>query len=126
MNKVERNLCPIYEHKAFNFHQNNLVSFYYYYYYYYYYYHIIIIIIILLLFVGGETVNLVYWPLVGLLYQPLIVDKYGAVGKMRIGEANWSTLRKSAPLPLCLPQIPHDLTWAAEVGNRRPGTWTMA
>jgi hypothetical protein len=37
----------------------------------------------------------------------------------RIGRGNCSTRRKPAPVPLCLPQIPHDLTWdrthAAEV-----------
>jgi hypothetical protein len=36
---------------------------------------------------------------------------------------NRSTLRKPAPVPLCAPQIPHDLTWGrtrtAAVGNRR-------
>jgi hypothetical protein len=40
-----------------------------------------------------------------------IINKGGAVGGMRIQKGNWSTLRKSAPLPLCPPQIPHDLTW---------------
>jgi hypothetical protein len=31
---------------------------------------------------------------------------------MRIGRGNRSTRRKSAPMPLCPPQIPHDLTRA--------------
>jgi hypothetical protein len=62
---------------------------------------------------GGVTLS----PLgtsatVGLLYQPqMIDDDYGAVGGMRIGRRNRSTRRKPAPLPLCPPQIPHDLTW---------------
>jgi hypothetical protein len=48
---------------------------------------------------------------VGLLYQPrMIDDDYGAVGGMRIGRGNRSTQRKPAPVPLCPPQIPHDLT----------------
>jgi hypothetical protein len=43
---------------------------------------------------------------------------------------NRSTRRKSAPVPLYLPQIQHDLTWgrtrAAAVGNRRLIAWAMA
>jgi hypothetical protein len=39
---------------------------------------------------------------------------------MRIGRRNRSTRRKPAPVPLCPPQISHDLTWdrtrAAMVG----------
>jgi hypothetical protein len=38
-------------------------------------------------------------------------DDYGAVGGMRIGRGNRSTRRKPAPVPLCPPQMPHDLTW---------------
>jgi hypothetical protein len=42
---------------------------------------------------------------------------------MRIGKGNRSTWRKPTPVPLCPPQIPHDLTWAgiraALVGGRR-------
>jgi hypothetical protein len=54
----------------------------------------------------------------GLLYQSWMVmddDECGEVGGM-IG--NQSTRRKPTPVPLCPPQIPHDLTWAAAVGNR--------
>jgi hypothetical protein len=36
-------------------------------------------------------------------------DDYGAVGGMRLGRGNRSTRRKPAPVPLCPPQIPHDL-----------------
>jgi hypothetical protein len=35
----------------------------------------------------------------------------GAVGGMRIGRGNRITRRKPAPVSLCPPQIPHDLTW---------------
>jgi hypothetical protein len=49
---------------------------------------------------------------------------------MRIGRGNWSTRRKHAPVPLCPPQIPHDLTWArtrtAAVESRRLTVWAMA
>jgi hypothetical protein len=48
-----------------------------------------------------------------LLYQPqMIDDECGVVGGMRIGRGNRSTRRKLTPVPLCPPQIPHDLTWA--------------
>jgi hypothetical protein len=62
-------------------------------------------------FVGwGETVHLVRRPLFGLLYQPRTIDdECEAVGGMRIGKGNRSTRRKPAPVPLCPPQIPHDL-----------------
>jgi hypothetical protein len=67
-----------------------------------------------------------------LLYQPRMIDDddYGAVGGMRIGRGNRSTRRKPAPVPLCPPQIPHDLSWdrtrAAAVGSQRLTTWAMA
>jgi hypothetical protein len=54
----------------------------------------------------------------GLLYQPQMID-----GGMKIGRGNRSTRRKPAPVPLCPPQIPHDLSWArnraAAVGSQR-------
>jgi hypothetical protein len=40
----------------------------------------------------------------------VIDDERGAVGGMRVDRGNCST-RKSAPAPLCPPQIPHNLTW---------------
>jgi hypothetical protein len=53
-------------------------------------------------------------------------DECGVVGGMRIGRGNRSTRRKPAPVPLCSPQIPHDLTWArtraAAVGSLSYGT----
>jgi hypothetical protein len=51
----------------------------------------------------------------GLLYQPQMTDDdddCGTIGGIRIGRGNRSTRRKLAPMPLCPPQIPHDLTWA--------------
>jgi hypothetical protein len=65
-------------------------------------------------------------PLIGLLYQPRIIDDdddddaddYGAVSGMGIGRGNRSTQTKHAPVPLCPLQIPHNLTWA--------GTWAAA
>jgi hypothetical protein len=49
-------------------------------------------------------------------------DECGAVGGMRIGRETRSNWRTPAPVPLCPPQIPHDLTWdrtrAATVGSR--------
>jgi hypothetical protein len=49
-------------------------------------------------------------------------DEYGTVGGMIIGRGNGSTRKKPAPVLLCPPQIPHDLTWAraraAAVGTR--------
>jgi hypothetical protein len=54
---------------------------------------------------------LVRWPIFGLLYQPRMIDddddECGVVGGMRIGRGNRSTRRKSAPVTLCPPQIPH-------------------
>jgi hypothetical protein len=52
-----------------------------------------------------------------------MVNEYGAVGGVRIGRGNRSIWRKTAPVPICPPQIRHNLTWdqsqAAMVGNRR-------
>jgi hypothetical protein len=42
----------------------------------------------------------------------MIDDECGAVGGMRICRGNRSTQRKPAPVPLCPPQVSHNLTWA--------------
>jgi hypothetical protein len=82
--------------------------------------------------VGWDWVHLVRRPLIGLLYQHRMIDddECGAVGGMRIGRGNRSTRRKPAPVPLCPPQIPHDLTWARTRGSgvesRWPTAWAMA
>jgi hypothetical protein len=62
------------------------------------------------------------WPIVPA--SDGIADECGAVGRMRTGRANQSTRRKPAPVSLCPPQIPHDLTRAAAAESRqltRPG-----
>jgi hypothetical protein len=50
-------------------------------------------------------------------------DECELVGGMRIDGGNRSSRIKPVPVPLCPPQIPHDLTWArtraAAVGSRR-------
>jgi hypothetical protein len=61
----------------------------------------------------------------GLLYQPQMIGEgdCGASGGMKIGRGNRSTRRKSAPVPLCPPQIPldqtRDRTRAAAVGSQQ-------
>jgi hypothetical protein len=54
-------------------------------------------------------------------------DDCGEIGGMRIGRGNRSAWRKPAPVPLCPPQIPHDLIRAgiraAAVGSRRHANW---
>jgi hypothetical protein len=81
---------------------------------------------------GWDWVHLVLRPLFGLLHQPRMIDQddCGAIGGMRTDRGNWSTLRKPAPVPLCSPQIPHDMAWArtpaAAVGSRRLTAWAMA
>jgi hypothetical protein len=69
----------------------------------------------------------------GLLYQPQMVDNgdCGAIGGMKVGRGNWSTRRKPAPMPLCPPQIQHNLTRALTravmvVGGQRLTAWAMA
>jgi hypothetical protein len=63
-------------------------------------------------------VYLVCQPLFALLYHPQTKDddEYRAVDGM-IGKGIQSTQRRPAPVPLCPPQIPHDLTQAALVGR---------
>jgi hypothetical protein len=41
--------------------------------------------------------------------------EYGEFGAIKIGRGNRSTRRKPAPVPLCPPQIPYELT------GREPG-----
>jgi hypothetical protein len=45
-------------------------------------------------------------------------DECGAVDGTRIDRGNLSNRRKSAPVPLCPLQIPHDLTWVLTPGRR--------
>jgi hypothetical protein len=48
----------------------------------------------------------------------------GAIGGMKIGRGNRSTRRKTAPEPLCPPQIPLDQTPGSNPGRRggKPAT----
>jgi hypothetical protein len=68
----------------------------------------------------------------GLLYQPQMIDEddCGEISGIKIGRGNRNTRRKTAPAPLCSPQIPHDQTRAqtraAAVGSQRLTTWAMA
>jgi hypothetical protein len=65
------------------------------------------------------------WPIVPALDD----DECGAVGGM-VGKGNRSTRRKPAPVPLCPPQLAHDLSWArtciAAVGSQRLIAWAMS
>jgi hypothetical protein len=49
-------------------------------------------------------------------------DDYVAVGGMRIDRGNRNTRRKPAPVPLCPPQIPHDLGSNPGSRDRKPAT----
>jgi hypothetical protein len=64
-----------------------------------------------------------------LIAQPRMMDECGAAGGMRIGRKTGSTWRTPASLPLCLRQIPHDLTWkriaALAMGSRQVFSWAM-
>jgi hypothetical protein len=75
-------------------------------------------ILVLFLRARWDWFRLARRPLFGLLMDD---EKRGAVGGM-IGKRNRSTLRKPTTVPLCPPQIPHDLTLArtraALVGSR--------
>jgi hypothetical protein len=68
------------------------------------------------------------WP----LYQLQMVDDdvCGAIGGMKIGRGKLSTRRKPALMPLCPPEIPHELnrarTWTAAVGSRGITAWATA
>jgi hypothetical protein len=81
--------------------------------------------------VGWDWVHLVLRPLLGLLYQPQVInDDCGASGGMPIGRGNRSTRRTPAQEPVCPLQIPRNLprvrTWVAAVGSRRLTAWAMA
>jgi hypothetical protein len=67
-----------------------------------------------------------------LLYQPQMIDDgdCGAISGMKTGRGNRSTRRTPAPMPLCPPQISHDLfrarTLAAALWSQRLTAWAMA
>jgi hypothetical protein len=60
---------------------------------------------------GPLRMSVTNWPIV---LTPVDYED-GEFGEMMIGKGNRSTRRKPAPVPLCPPQIPHDLT------EREPG-----
>jgi hypothetical protein len=45
-------------------------------------------------------------------------DECGTVGGMRIGRGNQNTSKKPASVPLCPPQIPHDLSLAGRCSGK--------
>jgi hypothetical protein len=55
-------------------------------------------------------------------------DECGAVGGMRIGMEKRNTRRKPAPMHLCPPQTPHDLTLGSNPGSRsvKPATNSLS
>jgi hypothetical protein len=71
-------------------------------------------------------------PSVSRLYRVdgKMVKEHGVVRGMRTGRGNLSTRRKPAPVSLCPPKIPGDLTWdrsrAAEMISWRPTACAMA
>jgi hypothetical protein len=70
---------------------------------------------------GVEPSALLMRPLLACCTSPGWWMMMGAVGG-KFGRGNWGTWRKPAPMPLCPPQIPHDLTRAwtrvVAVGSR--------
>jgi hypothetical protein len=70
----------------------------------------------------GTAATTVLW------YQPQMIydGDHGAIGGMKIGRGIRSTWRKPSPMPVCPPQIPHDLTRATAVGRQRLTAWAMA
>jgi hypothetical protein len=77
---------------------------------------------------GVQLSTLLLRSFIGLFYSPWMVDcdDCGAISRMS-SRGNRSTRRKPAPVPLCPPQIPHDLTRvrtpATAVGNRLLTAW---
>jgi hypothetical protein len=64
-----------------------------------------------------------YWPIV---QAPDDDGDCGVNGGMKIGRGNRSTRRKPAPMPLCPPQIPHDLTRARTRAAAVRSQWLTA
>jgi hypothetical protein len=51
------------------------------------------------------------WVLTLYSVDDRMINVYGAAGGTVTDGINWSTRRKSVPMPLCPPQIPHDQNW---------------
>jgi hypothetical protein len=79
--------------------------------------------------VGWDWVHLVRQPLIGLLYQPGMIDEYEAFLVEWELTKETEIFKKTYSMPLCPPQISHgptcDRTQAAAVGSRQLTTWTM-
>jgi hypothetical protein len=80
------------------------------------------------IFSVGATVEpspILLRPFIGLLYQPWVIcdDDCGAVDGMNDWQGKWNR-RKPAPVPLCPPQTPHDLTRGSNPDRRsgKPAT----
>jgi hypothetical protein len=80
------------------------------------------IIIIMIYYWWGGTKSLGTEAISGLLYKPQMIDEddCGAIGGMKIGRGNRSTRRKSAPAPLCPPQITHIICNTVKPALNRP------
>jgi hypothetical protein len=59
-----------------------------------------------------------------------MINEYGGVGGMGVARVNISYQRKTAPVPFCPPQIPHDLlldrTRVTAVGSQQLTVRAMA
>lgn len=57
-------------------------------------------------------------------------DECATVSGMVIDKGNWNTRRTPAPVPFCLPHIPHNLIWdwtqAARLESRQLTAWAVA
>jgi hypothetical protein len=58
----------------------------------------------------------------GLQSVDRMINDCGPVGGMKIGRGNRNTRTKPASIPLCPPQIPHDLNWD-RIRNAAVGHW---
>jgi hypothetical protein len=79
--------------------------------------------------VESNWVHSALQPQICLLCQPRVIMMMEKLVEMMIGRGNWSTRRKSAPVPLCPPQTPHTArtqTRAAAVGSQRLSAWATA
>jgi hypothetical protein len=52
-----------------------------------------------------------------------VINEYGTIGGRRIHRVNESIQRKPTPVPLCSPQIPHDLTWDRTWATGKQAHW---
>jgi hypothetical protein len=86
----------------------------------------IFLCLILLLFMSmGWDYTYELWPLTGLLFIPQMTYENGQPRwNSRQGKPE-KLKRETIPLALCLPQIPHGLTWASIESGWRLTAWAM-